>query len=61
MQLQLHRIIPEPLKSRLAQQESDVWNREQTLTAGEIVFFQAPSGKGKSTFMHILYGLRSDV
>lgn len=60
MQLQLDHIIPEPLKSRLSQQDSDVWNREQTITPGEIVFFQAPSGKGKSTFMHILYGLRND-
>ena len=60
MQLQLHNIVPEPLKSRLHQQSSDVWNREQTIAPGEIVFFQAPSGKGKSTFMHILYGLRND-
>lgn len=60
MQLQLHHIVPEPLKSRLSQQDSDVWDKEQTITPGEIVFFQAPSGKGKSTFMHILYGLRND-
>jgi len=60
MQLQLEHIIPEPLKSRIGQQVSDVWGKQQQIAAGEKIFFQAPSGKGKSTFMHILYGLRSD-
>ncbi len=60
MQLQLDHIIPEPLKGRLVQQESEIWNCAQTIAPGEAVFLRAPSGKGKSTFMHILYGLRSD-
>lgn len=60
MQLQLQRIIPEPLKSRIGTQHSDVWGQVQAIQPGEKVFFQAPSGKGKSTFMHILYGLRTD-
>lgn len=60
MDLLLENIIPEPLKSRMGQQPSDVWNAVQEIKTGESVFFQAPSGKGKSTFMHILYGLRKD-
>lgn len=60
MQLQLRNIIPEPLKSRMGQQHSDVWDQVQDIAAGAKVFFRAPSGKGKSTFMHILYGLRND-
>lgn len=60
MQLQLSNIVPEPLKSRMGQQHSDVWGREQDIQPGEKIFFRAPSGKGKSTFMHILYGLRTD-
>lgn len=60
MQLQLQNLVPEPLKSRIDAQQSDIWNRQQTINPGELVFFQAPSGKGKSTFMHILYGLRDD-
>lgn len=52
--------MPEPLKSRMGQQYSDVWAQEQTIQPGEKIFFRAPSGKGKSTFMHILYGLRDD-
>lgn len=60
MQLQLNRLVPEPLKDRIGDQQSDVWNKEQTIQPGERIFFRAPSGKGKSTFMHILYGLRRD-
>lgn len=30
------------------------------LNMGDAVFVQAPSGAGKTTLMHILYGLRSD-
>lgn len=60
MQLQLRNIVPEPLKSRMGQQHSDVWGQVQDIQAGEKIFFRAPSGKGKSTFMHILYGLRND-
>lgn len=60
MQLYLDKIIPEPLKSRMDNQYSDVWNKVQHIQPGEKIFFQAPSGKGKSTFMHILYGLRKD-
>jgi len=60
MQLQLDHLVPEPLKDRMAGQYSDVWNCLQTIHPREYVFFRAPSGKGKSTFMHILYGLRTD-
>lgn len=60
MQLQLRNIVPEPLKSRMGQQYSDVWGQVQDIQVGERIFFRAPSGKGKSTFMHILYGLRND-
>lgn len=60
MQLQLENIIPEPLKSRMGTQYSDIWAKQQKIEPGEKIFFQAPSGKGKSTFMHILYGLRND-
>jgi putative ABC transport system ATP-binding protein len=60
MQLHLENIIPEPLKSRMGTQYSDVWGKVQDIQPGERIFFQAPSGKGKSTFMHILYGLRTD-
>lgn len=60
MALQLHDVIPEPLAGRIAAQHSDIWGRQYSLNDGEKVLFRAPSGKGKSTFIHILYGLRQD-
>lgn len=60
MELQLEQIIPEPLKGRLTEQPSDVWAQTLRFTPGEKVLFRAASGKGKSTFLHILYGLRDD-
>lgn len=60
MEIRIDHIIPEPLKGRIGEQYSDVWNRQQAFVPGEYVFFRAPSGKGKSTFMHILYGMRKD-
>ncbi len=60
MELQLNHLIPEPLKARLDRQSSDVWGQSLRFHAGEKVLFRAPSGKGKSTLIHILYGLRND-
>ncbi|GAA4462287.1 ATP-binding cassette domain-containing protein [Nemorincola caseinilytica] len=59
MQLSLHHIVPHHLRERLANQPSDVWGKELVLQGGA-VFVQAPSGAGKTTLMHILYGLRTD-
>jgi len=59
MQLKCNHVIPLPLKENLPK-ESGVWNRELIIEPSEKIFFNAPSGKGKSTFIHILYGLRKD-
>ena len=59
MQLRCNHIIPAPLREHLPE-ASEVWNKEFSLRPAERVFFYAPSGKGKSTFIHILYGLRKD-
>lgn len=59
MQLELKNIIPEPLKGR-SFAGSDIWGKDCSVSSGERIFLRAPSGKGKSTFIHILYGLRND-
>ncbi len=53
-------LMPLPLKDRLDARGSDLWRRELRFAAGEKIFVQAPSGTGKTTLVHILYGLRSD-
>ncbi len=60
MQLTFQKIVPIPLKDRPALGRSEVWNRDFILNKGEHVFVKAPSGTGKTTLIHIMYGLRRD-
>ncbi len=39
---------------------SEVWNTNLTLNKGERYIVEAPSGKGKSTFLGIIFGSRRD-
>jgi len=56
----LNHIIPEPLKDREDLKESEVWNAKLVLNSGNNYLIEAPSGRGKSTFLNILYGVRGD-
>lgn len=58
--LALHDLLPLPLRDRLGARESDIWNREIEVHQEEHIFIQAPSGTGKTTLIHCLYGLRKD-
>ncbi len=60
MQLTLTQLIPQPLRDKLSMRPSGIWNCDLVFGVGEYVFVKAPSGTGKTTLMHILYGLRSD-
>lgn len=54
----LDQVVPIPLYDQLG--DSQVWNTQCTLEVGTSYFIEAPSGKGKTTLQHILYGLRKD-
>ena len=60
MLLQLQNIIPIPLKDKLLQRNSDVWNENLRFEKSDFVKIKAPSGTGKTTFVHIIYKLRND-
>jgi ABC-type lipoprotein export system ATPase subunit len=60
MQLELKQIVPTPLKDKFAKRNSDIWNRHLQFSKGEWVKIKAPSGTGKTTFVHIIYKLRYD-
>ncbi|HEY2726519.1 MAG TPA: ATP-binding cassette domain-containing protein [Parafilimonas sp.] len=60
MQLELQNIIPIPLKDKLLQRNSDVWNKSLLFESGDLIKIKAPSGTGKTTFVHIIYKLRKD-
>ena len=59
--LSLSQLLPVPLRDRLAARSSALWQHDLSWKdGGERIFIQAPSGTGKTTLIHILYGLRSD-
>lgn len=57
--LTLHDVVPDPIRGRFSA-SSEVWGTTLELHRGEACQIVAPSGRGKSTFLHILYGLRDD-
>jgi len=60
MQLELKQIVPVPLKDKFSKRGSDVWNNHLQFSKDEWVKIVAPSGTGKTTFIHIIYKLRND-
>ena len=59
MQINLQGIIPtffEPGQITT----SEVWGKDLQLLPGQDLFIVAPSGSGKTSFMHFIYGLRKD-
>ena len=60
MQLQLNQIVPIPLKDKFSKRGSDIWNSNLQFSKGEWIKIKAPSGTGKTTFIHIIYKMRHD-
>lgn len=59
MQLEIHSILPsyfDESKKNL----SEVWGKELLIKKGEFIKILAPSGSGKTSLIHFLYGLRKD-
>lgn len=60
MQVELKNIVPIPLKEKLLQRSSGIWNNTLHFNSGEFIKIKAPSGSGKTTLIHIIYKLRKD-
>jgi putative ABC transport system ATP-binding protein len=60
MRLVLNQVIPIPLREKVNSYNSGIWKQNLELNKGEHIFIQAPSGTGKTTLIHTLYGLRND-
>lgn len=60
MNLTLHKLSPTPLREKINPNSSDIWMKDIVFKQGEHIFIQAPSGTGKTTLVHVLYGLRRD-
>ena len=60
MQIHLQNVRPEPLLSQGIAPESQLFASDFQFQTGNRYLVVAASGKGKSTLLHILYGLRRD-
>ncbi|MBC7936768.1 MAG: ATP-binding cassette domain-containing protein [Rhizobacter sp.] len=59
MQIIIKKLAPVFLeKEKIAQ--SDIWNKDISFNKGEKIQLVAPSGSGKTSFVHFLYGMRKD-
>lgn len=58
MQLHHNNIVPQHLAHKAS--SSSLWGKPIMFAEKSCVFVQAPSGAGKTTLVHLLYGLRSD-
>ena len=59
MKINVKNVIPTPLKEEDLSQ-SEVWNTTLEMKSGCPYFLSSNSGKGKSTFLNYLFGLRND-
>lgn len=59
MHIQLKQVVPYPLKG-LFDPQTQVWDKELDIETTKKYKIFAPSGKGKSTFVNTVYGLRHD-
>lgn len=60
MQIQLDQLLPVPLKDKILQRKSGIWNENIVFNPGSFVKIKAPSGTGKTTLVHYLYNIRND-
>ncbi len=60
MKLTLDHVIPDYLRHKVAAGKSSIWNQRLQAEQGMKIFIQAPSGAGKTTLVHILYGLQRE-
>ncbi len=59
MQIKLENIMPHPLRSIQHEKES-IWGQTTILQPKAKILLNASSGKGKSTFLSTVFGLRND-
>lgn len=59
MQILLQKIVPTYFDQEQIT-DSEIWGKQVTFTKGEHVHIVAPSGSGKTSLIHFMYGLRKD-
>ena len=59
MKITLENIVPNPMKDEAFSSES-IWEKECILESNQSYLISSDSGKGKSTLLSYIYGLRAD-
>jgi len=59
MEIKIQNLLPDPLKE-VQYHESCFWSHGNVIFNNQNVYISAKSGRGKSTLMHIIFGLRKD-
>jgi ABC-type lipoprotein export system ATPase subunit len=59
MLIELEKVAPFPLPSKVIR-ESEIWDANVSFPAKSASLLSAQSGMGKSTLLHLIYGLRKD-
>jgi ABC-type lipoprotein export system ATPase subunit len=59
MSIHLQQVLPEYFEKNRSEQ-SEVWGKDLQFTKGEYIKIVAPSGSGKSSLVHFLYGMRKE-
>ena len=59
MQIQLRNVVPDYIEKE-KRNDSHVWAQNILITKGEHLHIVAPSGSGKTSLIHFIYGLRKD-
>jgi putative ABC transport system ATP-binding protein len=59
MLIELEKVAPFPLPTKIVQ-ESEIWGADISFPPKSASLLSAQSGMGKSTLLHLIYGLRKD-
>ena len=59
MQIELRKVTPDYIEKE-RRSASQIWEQNITINKGEHLHIVAPSGSGKTSLMHFIYGLRKD-
>lgn len=59
MTIRFENIVPKPLEGVVSPQ-TEIWKKDVSFQPHQDCQVYSPSGKGKSSFLHIVYGLRND-
>lgn len=59
MQIQLRKVTPDYIEKE-KRNISQIWEQNISITKGEHIHIVAPSGSGKTSLIHFIYGLRKD-